>query len=86
MFQNFKDNKDLIIEHFYDVQVEQHHEDSLEKTEAIKAMIDKLEIDLLILVNSRHSYLENVLYSSTIDKIGLHPKVPFLVLQNFYRT
>lgn len=81
-----QDNKEMILEHFYDVKVEQHREEALEKTEAMEKMIEELNIDLLILVNSRHSYLENILYSSTIDKIGLHPKVPFLVLQNFNRS
>ena len=80
-----KDNKEAIFEHLYDVKVHEHQEEDLEKTEAIQKLIDELNIDLLILVNSRHSYLENILYSSTIDKIGLHPKIPFLVLQNFYR-
>ncbi|MHA6281017.1 universal stress protein [Salinimicrobium sp. CAU 1759] len=79
------DNKMAITEQLYDLKVTHHHEDAMEKTEAIEKMIDDLNIDLLILVNSRHSYLENILYSSTIDKFGLHPKVPFLVLQNFHR-
>ena len=80
-----KDNKEAIFEHLYDVKVNEHQEEEMEKTDAIQKLIDELNIDLLILVNSRHSYLENILYSSTIDKIGLHPKIPFLVLQNFYR-
>lgn len=81
-----EDVKEGILEHLYDVNVQQHREEELEKTEAIKKWIDELHIDLLVLVNSRHSYLENILYSSTIDKIGLHPKIPFLVLQNFSRS
>lgn len=81
-----KDNQEAIKEQFYDVKTDFHQEEKLEKREAIFKAIDEMEIDLLILVNSRHSYLENVLYSSTIDEIGLHPKIPFLVLQNFSRT
>ncbi len=80
-----RDIKEAILEQFYDLKMHDHHEKELEKTQAIDKMIDNLHIDLLILVNSRHSYLENILYTSTIDKIGLHPKIPFLVLQNFYR-
>jgi nucleotide-binding universal stress UspA family protein len=80
-----KYNKEAILEQFYDLQIKFHHEELLDKTEAIKKKIPELDIDLLILVNSRHSYLENILYTSTIDKIGLHPKIPFLVLQNFHR-
>ena len=58
----------------------------MEKTEAILKNIEDLEADLLVLVNSRHSYLENLLYIPTIDKIGFHPRIPFLVLQNIHRS
>jgi len=54
-------------------------------TSAIDAFIDEHQIDLLVMVNSRHSFLEDYLYQSTIDKIGLHIKIPFLVLQNLSR-
>ncbi|HER41275.1 MAG TPA: universal stress protein, partial [Salinimicrobium catena] len=81
-----KDNQLAIKEQFYDVKQDFHQVEEQEKTGAILKAIEDLKIDLLILVNSRHSYLENVLYQSTLDKIGLHPKIPFLVLQNFHRT
>lgn len=56
-----------------------------DKTDAItKHIVDK-KIDLLVIVNSRHSYMEDMLYQSTIDKIGLHLEIPFLVLQNISR-
>lgn len=80
-----KDNQLFLKEQFYLTNFHFHWEDAPEKFEAITRFIDKLEIDMLILVNSRHSYLENILYSSTIDKIGMHPKIPFLVLQNQLR-
>lgn len=81
-----KDNQQAIKEHFYDVKMIYHQEQDLEKTQAILKSIEESKMDLLILVNSRHSYLENILYQSTLDRIGLHPKIPFLVLQNFHRT
>ncbi len=80
-----KDNKEAIVEQLYDLQIKYHHEELMDKTEAMQKTIKELDMDLLILVNSRHSYLENILYTSTIDKIGLDPKIPFLVLQNFHR-
>ena len=40
---------------------------------------------MLVMVNTRHSYLENILYQSTIEKIGLKIDIPFLVLQNLPR-
>lgn len=81
-----KDNQLAIKEQFYDVDLEFHQIDEQEKTKAILKSIEDLKIDMLILVNSRHSYLENVLYKSTLDRIGLHPRIPFLVLQNFHRN
>jgi nucleotide-binding universal stress UspA family protein len=56
-----------------------------EKTIAITKYIVHNDIDMLVLVNSRHSFLEDMLSQSTIDKIGLHIKIPFLVMQNLFR-
>lgn len=80
-----KNYKQMVLDQFYDVKVIDHYEEMDDKAEAIEKLIPQLNIDLLILVNSRHSYLENLLYTSTIDKIGFAPRIPFLVLQNFYR-
>jgi Universal stress protein UspA and related nucleotide-binding proteins len=62
-----------------------HKEKGKELTSAINSFIEKNRIDMLVMVNSRHSFLEDYLYQSTIDKIGLHIKIPFLVLQNLPR-
>ncbi|RRQ50658.1 universal stress protein [Maribacter algicola] len=42
-------------------------------------------MDMLVMVNSRHSFLEDMLYRSTVDQIALNPVIPFLVLQNLPR-
>jgi len=55
------------------------------KGEAIMEYISEKDIDLLVMVNARHSFLEDMLYRSTIDEIGLNPKIPFLVMQNLAR-
>lgn len=54
-------------------------------TSVINELLEKEEFDMLVMVNSRHSYLENLLETSTIQKIGLKIQIPFLVLQNFPR-
>lgn len=54
-------------------------------TESINTYIQQNPMDMLIMVNTRQSYLENILYQSTIEKIGLHIDIPFLVLQNLAR-
>jgi len=55
------------------------------KAEVIMEYIKKNNINLLVMVNSRHSFLEDMLYRSTVDEIGLRLKLPFLVMQNLPR-
>lgn len=55
------------------------------KGEAIIEYILEKDINLLVMVNARHSYLEDLLYRSTVVDIGLHPKIPFMVMQNLPR-
>ncbi|MEX0289194.1 MAG: universal stress protein, partial [Flavobacteriaceae bacterium] len=55
------------------------------KAEAILDYIAKYNINLLVMVNARHSFLEDLLYRSTVDEIGLQIKLPFLVMQNLPR-
>lgn len=55
------------------------------KAEAITEYISQNDIDMLVMVNSRHSFLEDMLYRSTVDEIGLDLKIPFLVMQNLPR-
>ncbi|WP_166965348.1 universal stress protein [Yeosuana marina] len=47
--------------------------------------IKESSIDMLAMVNSRHSFLENILFQSTIDEFTLHLDIPFLALQNMRR-
>ena len=55
------------------------------KTNAIQEFIALKQIDFLVMVNSRHSFLEDLLYRSTVDEIGLTTTIPFLVMQNLPR-
>ncbi len=52
---------------------------------AIMEYASENSMDLLVMVNSRHSFLEDMLYRSTVDQIALNPVIPFLVLQNLPR-
>ena len=80
-----KDNKQLLKDSFSENIVSSHVDSSPDITSAINAFVKENKIDMLVMVNTRHSYLENVLYESTIEKIGLHIDIPFLVLQNLSR-
>ncbi|NNC49148.1 MAG: universal stress protein [Flaviramulus sp.] len=52
---------------------------------AIYTHIKENNIDMLVMVNTRHSFLENILFQSTIDKLSLYLDIPFLTLQNMRR-
>lgn len=54
-------------------------------TDSINSYLKKNPMDMLVMVNTRQSYLENILYQSTIERIGLHIDIPFLVLQSIDR-
>ncbi len=80
-----EDNKAFITSILSQSELEFHRVEAENLTTAINEFIKQHEIDFLVMINSRHSYLENLLYQSTIDKIGLHIKIPFLTMQNLQR-
>ncbi|WP_019670351.1 universal stress protein [Eudoraea adriatica] len=80
-----EDNMSFLKECLYKADLFFETIEGKDKTVAITKYIVHKEIDLLIMVNSRHSHLEQMLHQSTIEKIGLHIKIPFLVLQNLSR-
>lgn len=80
-----KENQAFLKDAFQEVKVAFHNRFSQDKEEVINNLIEMWNIDLLVMVNSRQTYLESILAPSTIEKIGLNPKIPFLVLQNFNR-
>ncbi len=48
--------------------------------EAINRFAEKQPVQLLVMVRNRHTFLENILVTPTIDLIGFHTKIPFMVL------
>ncbi|WP_106793403.1 universal stress protein [Aquimarina sp. Aq78] len=80
-----EDNKYFLKESLSHAELIFHQEAAEDLTRAINQFIKSNEIDFLVMVNSRRSYLENLLDQSTIDKIGLRIKIPFLAMQNLQR-
>lgn len=80
-----QDNKNFLEASFRENQIDFHQKKGADVTKAINTFIIENPIDMLVMVNTRHSYLENILYQSTIEKIGLKIDIPFLVLQNLPR-
>ncbi|SHJ86816.1 Nucleotide-binding universal stress protein, UspA family [Maribacter aquivivus] len=79
------DNKLFLQESLPDAFIFHERSPVKNKGEAIMEFILKNDINLLVMVNARHSFLEDMLYKSTVEDIGLNPKIPFLVMQNLPR-
>ncbi len=79
------DNKDFVTSCLEENRLAFHEVTGSDLTASINHFIESHPVNFLVMVNSRHSYLENLLRTSTIEKIGLHIKIPFLVLQNLSR-
>ena len=80
-----QDNKAFLDYCMEENQRQFHTTKGKDVVKAVNRYIEKMKIDMLVMVNHRHSFLEDILYSNTIDKIGLKIQVPFLILQNLPR-
>ncbi len=59
--------------------------DEGDTAQIINNHIAKKNISMVVMVNSKHTYMETLLHKSTIDEVGLNTKIPFLILQNLPR-
>jgi hypothetical protein len=56
--------------------------DYTKRTVEINAFLEDLQIDMLAMVNYKHSLIEKIIKEPVIKKISFHPLVPFLVIPN----
>ncbi|MDU8885701.1 universal stress protein [Yeosuana sp. MJ-SS3] len=54
--------------------------DYTKKAKEINVFIEDIKIDILVMVNYKHSLIDHIIKEPVIKKIGFHPKVPFLVI------
>ncbi len=80
-----QDNRDFIKDVLYKNPLNFKTIKAKNVANTIQNYIAEKGIDMLVMVNSRHSFLENMLLQSTIDKMSLHLAIPFFVLQNINR-
>jgi len=80
-----EDNQSFIKETLNKSEVRFCHKDSKKIAETIKNYIKENNIDILTMVNTQHSFLEDLLFPSTIDKVSLGLKIPLLAMQNSAR-
>jgi len=44
--------------------------------------VENNDIDLLMMMNRKHSFVERLLWRQNVDQIGFHVKIPFLVIRD----
>lgn len=81
-----EDNKDFIKDTLRNNEVNFKIIDSKKLDEAIKNYIKENNIDIITMVNTQHSFLEDMLFPSAIDKVSLGLEIPLLAMQNTKRN
>jgi len=59
-----------------------HDVRDMEIVDAINEFQIKHKINLLAMINNKHSFFENLFFKNTINQIGFNLSVPFLVIQS----
>lgn len=57
-----------------------HEMEYIDITEAVEHFQIKHKIDFLVMINNKHSFLENLLFKPVIQQIVYHTSVPFMVI------
>ncbi|MCM4153414.1 universal stress protein [Arenibacter sp. N53] len=52
---------------------------------AIHEFVEKHRIGILAIMNRKHSFLERLITKSTVDSIGYHSRIPFLVIPETWK-
>ena len=77
---NQKQNKQKLEAYFKKLECVFHSVSNQTVEEAIAKFQLKVPINLLVMINNKHSFFENLFFKSTINHIGFHLKIPFLVI------
>lgn len=75
-----EENKQKLETYFKNVSHLFHSLSNQSVSEAITNFQLKARINLLIMINNKHSFFENLFFKSTINQIGFHLNIPFLVI------
>jgi nucleotide-binding universal stress UspA family protein len=57
-----------------------HNIKTMNIIEAINVFQVEHKINLLVMINNKHSFFENLFFKNTVNQIGFHLNVPFLVM------
>lgn len=74
-------NMDMLKTYFEDIEHSFHWMPNFtKKAKAINIFIEDLDIDLLVMISYSHTFIESITKEPVINKMGFHPKIPFLVI------
>ena len=73
-------NKSNLESFFYHTAYLFHDVRSMNITEAINQFQVKHKINLLAMINNKHSFYENLFFRNAVNQIGFHLNIPFLVI------
>ena len=73
-------NKKKLATHMEKLKHQFYSKEKQALTEAIYNFQNEHPTDMLVMINNKHSFFENLLFRPVINKIGFHIKVPFLVI------
>jgi len=54
--------------------------DYVKLTKEINVFIEELNIDMLVMLNYKHSFIQDIVNEPVVENIGFNPKTPFLVV------
>ena len=75
-----KANKYILEEFFKDVDYLFNEKSNQTVEEGITNFQLETKVNMLVMINNKHSFFENLFFKSTINQIGFHLKIPFLVI------
>ncbi|MFD2724678.1 universal stress protein [Hyunsoonleella rubra] len=81
-----KENKDFIKDELCKNTINFIIENNKHLINSIFKYIKENAIDMLVMVNTEHSYIENIVFQSPLDELSLNLDIPFLSLQNIKRS
>ncbi|TGV04334.1 universal stress protein [Flavivirga rizhaonensis] len=81
-----QENKDFIKNELCKNTINFKIESSNHLINSIYKHIKEKHIDMLVMVNTKHSFFENILFQSPLDELSLNLDIPLLSLQNMKRS
>ena len=73
-------NKKILEKSFKKIAHLFHEKSNQTVEEGITSFQKKTRINMLVMINNKHSFFENIFFKSTINQIGFHIHIPFLVI------